>query len=145
MNRHFSELAAALSLALVAGGCVKDPTESIRTNAVSRVQLSNRFATVNVADSARLTAQAIDDQGNVLADPVTFTALDPNIVAALGAPASTPLPQTNFYAKAKAFGTGRIEVSVGPARDTVKVRTLPASVRIGGVTDTVLVSGSQIQ
>ncbi len=145
MNRYLLGAVVAGVAGVLAGGCVKDPTASLRNNAPVRLAVSNRYITVNVGDSLTVSVLVLDGQGNQLGDQVTVSTLDAATVTTTSAPASTPMPRTNFFAKAKAYGTGRIEVSLGSLKDTIRVTTFPASARIAGQTDTLLGSGNAMQ
>ncbi len=141
MNRIRSGLSVVLFAAAVWAGCIKDPTGSLRGSAASVVP-SVKHIVVTVGDSAIVTAQSLDAQGNTLAELPTVTSTTPTIITVIEL-SNAPIPQKRFAIKALTYGVGKVVVTAGSATDTITVQTYPARIDIAGVADT-LRSGAKV-
>src|SRR3990172_6165592 len=120
MRRNFLGL-LSLAAAVAFAACTKDPTSSLR-GGTARVSTSLRYTVVTVGDSTVVTATALDEQGNPLAEVPTVTSSTPNLVTIIEVSAA-PLSQKKFYIKAVGYGVGKVIVTAGAAADTITVQT----------------------
>jgi hypothetical protein len=125
-------------IALIAGlsACKGDPTTGL-VGGVSTLTTSVSYLTVNVGDSVLVTATVRDAADEAVAAPATATSNATTVVAVSSGPAA-PEPQTSFFVRGVAYGTGSVTFTSGAATATVNVRTYPAFVAIVGSRDSLL-------
>jgi hypothetical protein len=146
-----------LGLGLVmATGCTEDPTDSLRTGA-QRVVTTRTYLQLTPGDSAPVTAQTLDGQGNPLTSPLPEVVSGTPSVATVSVDtlkSGRPLPETNFFVKGINPGEATIRVSAEGVADTnsseiltlVFPETFPGTVAVNsaGLHDTIVVTGDAV-
>jgi hypothetical protein len=123
MNRF---LFGVLSLGLVVTGCVKDPTEDLRTG-VDRVTTTRTYLQLTPGDSASVSARTLDVQGNPIVPLPTLTSSDANVATITIDEEVTgnPLPQVNFFVKGGTPGEATVTATAEAASSAIQTLVFP--------------------
>ncbi len=143
MKRQFYGL-ITVGLAFGLGaGCVDDPTASLSGNIASIVS-SLTFTQLDVGDSVRVTARAVDTQGNALPTRPQVSSSDESVLAVSvdQATSGKPLPETVFFIRAVGFGKSTVTAGEGGSSRTITVQTWPGVVAITSGADSLRAGSS---
>ena len=114
MKRHLFGTVSALLVVGMMAGCATDPTKDLR-GGVDRVLVSRTFVDLNVGQVLRMSAKALDAQGNVLPILPTIASSDEAVVSFIidDTTSGDPLPETDFQITAASPGSAEITATAG--------------------------------
>ncbi len=149
-RKIFGFLTTVIAIGLGAG-CVDDPTGTL-SGAVAKVISSRSFTQLSVGDSVRITARAVDAQGNSVPSLPQVTSADESIVTVSvdQTVSGKPLPETVFFVKAVGPGQTQVNLSAGGASSVIQAIGFPleftgaVSVNSSGPVDVITVSSTDV-
>jgi len=114
MKRHLFGTVSALLVVGMLAGCATDPTQDLRGGVVT-VLVSRTFVDLNVGQVLRMSAKALDAQGNVIPILPTIASSDESVVSFIidDTTSGDPLPQTDFQITAASPGSAEITATAG--------------------------------
>jgi hypothetical protein len=129
MKRHLFGTVSALLVVGMVAGCATDPTKDLRGGVVT-VLVSRTFVDLNVGQVLRMSAKALDAQGNVVPILPTIASSDESVVSFIidDTTSGDPLPQTDFQITAASPGSAEITATAGGVTsDPTLVLAFPTS------------------
>jgi len=129
MKRHLFGTVSALLVVGMMAGCATDPTQDLR-GGVDRVLVSRTFVDLNVGQVLRMSAKALDAQGNVIPLLPEIASSDESVVSFIidDTTSGDPLPQTDFQISAVSPGSATITATAGGVTsDPTLVLAFPTS------------------
>ncbi len=146
MRRYFFGALGGAVVAVLAAGCVEDPTGTLLTDP-DRVVTSATSVSMFVGDSVLVTARTLDEQGNPMAALPTLASAD-EAVATVRDTTVPPLPQSAYYIRGIGAGQTTVTASAGGVSQDIRVIVIPTSfggsvtVSSGARIDTVVIAAS---